>query len=90
VIQVFTLDFQSIFEDGLNDHMAGASSATKYRGPWELIYYEVYVHQSDAKGREPYPKGGAGRRLLRFQLQHYLANFPVRSNQKRIPTGKAT
>ena len=43
----------------LNQHKQGASSATKTRGPWKLIYYEAYLEELDAKGRERYLKAAA-------------------------------
>jgi putative endonuclease len=52
--------------------------ATSYRGPWKLIYYEAYIEQADALGRERYLKSGAGRKFLRAQLAHYLKKHPVR------------
>ena len=61
----------------MSEHERGASFATRYRGPWKLIYYEAYLEQADAEGRERYLKSGAGRRFLRKQLRHYLAKFPV-------------
>ena len=53
-------------------HVRGDAFATSYRGPWKLIYYEVYIEQADALGRERYLKSGAGRRFLKAQLAHYL------------------
>jgi putative endonuclease len=35
-------------------HLQGNSLATSYRGPWQLIYYEAYLEQDDAVGRERY------------------------------------
>ena len=52
--------------------------ATSYRGPWKLIYYEAYVEQADALGREKYLKSGSGRRFLRAQLSHYFAKHSFR------------
>ena len=46
----------------LSEHKQGASAATKYRGPWKLIYYEAYIERADAVGRERYLKSGSGRR----------------------------
>jgi len=53
-------------------HIKGDSVATSYRGPWKLIYYEAYLDQHDALGREKYLKSRAGRRFLKAQLAHYL------------------
>lgn len=63
----------------LSEHKHGASTATRYRGPWKLIYYEAYIEPADAEGRERYLKSGGGRRFLRAQLRHYLKRFPLRS-----------
>ena len=54
-------------------HAKGTSLATSHRRPWKLIYYEAYLNQEDALGRERYLKSGAGRRFLKAQLRHYLA-----------------
>jgi putative endonuclease len=59
---------RSVSDDGLyigysanlrkrfDQHAQGASFATSYRGPWKLIYYEAYLEQADALGREHYLK----------------------------------
>ena len=48
-------------------------------GPWKLIYYEAYLNQHDALGREKYLKSGAGRRFLKAQLRNYFAEMTVNS-----------
>ncbi len=60
-------------------HVQGKALATSHRGPWKLIYYEAYIEQADALGRERYLKSGAGRKFLRSQLSHYLKSNPIRS-----------
>jgi putative endonuclease len=57
-------------------HSEGNSFATSYRGPWKLIYYEAYLEQADALGREKYLKSGAGRRFFQSQLKNYLRKHP--------------
>jgi putative endonuclease len=81
---------RSITDDGLyigysanlrkriREHRKGLSFATSFRGPWQLVYYEAYLDQRDAVGRERYLKSGAGRRFLRTQLRHYLKAYPFR------------
>ena len=63
----------------LAEHKEGASRATNYRGPWNLIYYEAYTDEADAVGREGYLKSGGGRKLLRSQLRNYFAKHPLRA-----------
>jgi hypothetical protein len=48
-----------------------------------LIYYEAYVNQEDALGRERYLKSGSGRRFLKAQLRHYLAERASRETAQR-------
>jgi putative endonuclease len=63
----------------LREHKAGEAFATSYRGPWRLVYYEAYLEEEDALGREQYLKSGGGRRFLVKQLKHYLQEHPIRS-----------
>jgi len=36
----------------LNEHNSGLSSSTKYSIPWNLVYYEDYQSERDARVRE--------------------------------------
>ena len=83
------IGFSTNLKKRIAEHEHGASFATKYRGPWKLIYYEAYIHRHDAEGRERYLKSGGGRRFLRQQLRHYFEKFPARQ-VVRGPTGVAT
>lgn len=47
--------------------------STKYRQPVELIFYEAFKHQADAKRREGYLKTTAGKRGLKLMLREYFA-----------------
>jgi putative endonuclease len=73
----FYIGYSTDLRKRLLEHKRGASFATRYSGPWKLIYYEGYTEREDAEGRERYLKSGAGRRLLHHQLRHYLQNFPI-------------
>ena len=73
------IGYSSNLRQRLSEHREGASRATSYRGPWNLIYYEAYTEEADAIGRERYLKSGAGRKLLRSQLRNYFANHPLRT-----------
>ena len=53
-------------------HNKGENIATKLKKPWQLIYYEAYVNNLDAKKREVFLKSGSGRRFLKKQLQNHL------------------
>lgn len=66
-------------------HEKGVAMATSYRGPWKLIYYEAYVEQADALGREKFLKSGSGRSFLKRQLKHYLAKHPFSTAKAQPP-----
>jgi putative endonuclease len=57
----------------LRQHAGGKSFATSHCGPWKLVYYEAYLNQADALGREKYLKRGAGRQFLKAQLRNYFS-----------------
>jgi len=50
----------------------GARTTSRKKN-WKLIYYEAYLDERDAKGRERFLKSGSGRRFLKKQLSHFLA-----------------
>lgn len=58
----------------LVEHKSGyGSRTTSLKEGWKLIYCEGYINRNDAKGRELFLKSGAGRRFIKKQLHHYLA-----------------
>ena len=75
----FYIGYSANLRKRFEQHLQGDSFATSYRGPWKLIYYEAYLEQADALGRERYLKSGAGRRFLKTQLAYYLKKAPIRS-----------
>ena len=72
------IGFSTNLRARLRAHRARTNLATARRGPWKLIYYEAYLNQADALGRERYLKSGSGRRFLKMQLRNYLALNPIR------------
>lgn len=65
----FTSDLRKRFYQ----HNHGKSFHTKGRGPFELIYYECYRNQDDAKSRELQLKSGQGKAYLRARLKRFLS-----------------
>ena len=53
-------------------HNDGAVRSTSPRRPFELIFYEAYRSQYDAKRREIYLKSTKGRTTLKTMLQNFL------------------
>jgi putative endonuclease len=72
------IGFSADLRRRIAEHKQGMAFATSFRGPWRLIYYEAYVEEEDARGREQYLKSGGGRRFLKRQIKHYLAKHPLR------------
>jgi len=72
------IGFSADLRRRLAEHRQGLAFATSFRGPWRLIYYEAYLEEEDALGRERYLKSGGGRRFLKHQSRHYLEKHPLR------------
>ena len=56
----------------LREHNEGKNTSTKYRGPFELLYYEACINEEDAKAREKSLKSGMGKRYLKNRLKRFL------------------
>jgi hypothetical protein len=78
LMAAFTLVTRQTFEKDFRNMSAALPSQPPIVVPWKLIYYEAYIEQSDALGREKYLKSGAGRRFLKSQLRNYLEKYPLR------------
>lgn len=55
-------------------HNQGLNFSTKPYMPWEIIHYEAYLNENDAKRREKYLKTNQGSRLLKRMLKEYFYN----------------
>ena len=60
--------FSSNLRERIKWHNEGKSQATKWRLPIELIYYEAYKNEKDARKREIFLKSGKGREIIREQI----------------------
>lgn len=56
----------------LERHNRGFNISTKSHRPWELIHYEAYRNEKDAKRREKYLKTSQGSRLFKRMLKEYF------------------
>ena len=52
-------------ERRLLEHNSGQTRYTKYAGPFELIYKEVYNTNHEVVRREKFLKSGKGRKILK-------------------------
>jgi len=55
------------------EHNTNKSFATKNKGPYTLIYYEMCRDGHDARAREKYLKTGMGKRYLKNRLKRFLS-----------------
>jgi putative endonuclease len=53
-------------------HNDGLVVSTKNRVPFELVYWEGSLNQSDAAQREKYLKSAWGKRYIKARLRRYL------------------
>jgi len=67
----YTDDLKRRFEQ----HNKGLVYSSRKRRPFELIYYEASLNESDAKMREQYLKSGPGKRYIRNRLKFYFNNL---------------
>jgi len=74
----FTNNLKRRFEE----HKKGLSFSTKFRLPFQLIYFEGCLNEQDAKRREGYLKTTQGRRFLGLRL----INFQD-AKKRRLATG---
>jgi len=63
--------YSSNLKQRFEEHNLGNVKITKHRRPFELIYYEAYLHQQDATAREKYLKTQWGRNYLKRTLRRY-------------------
>ena len=63
-----TKDLKLRFEQ----HNKGLVESTKYRRPFELLYYEACLDQDDATRREKHLKSYHGKMFLKGRLKSYL------------------
>lgn len=56
----------------IKDHKTGNSDFTSRNGVFDLIFYEAYINEYDAREAEKYFKTGHGREVLKGKLKNYF------------------
>jgi putative endonuclease len=56
----------------VNLHNNGRVPSTKERAPFELVYWEGCLNETDAAQREKYLKSAWGKRYIKNRLRRYL------------------
>lgn len=68
----FYIGYTSDLRKRFKQHNIGADEYTKKYLPWQLIHYEAYLSEKDARRREKYLKTNQGSRLLKRMLKEYF------------------
>jgi len=68
----FYVGYTADLKKRLELHNKGKIESSKYRGPFELVYYEACLSKEDASHRERYLKTTYGKRYIRNRIKHYL------------------
>ena len=66
------IGFTTNLDRRFTEHNTGQNTSTRNRIPFELIYFEGYVNEKDARGRELFLKSGSGHTFLKRQMRNYL------------------
>ena len=69
--EVYT-GFTSDLKRRLAEHKTGNNETTRKHLPVELIHYEAFLNELDARRREEYFKTNKGKTTLRLMLREYL------------------
>ena len=77
ILQSLTKDFIYVgfthnLRQRFNEHNSGKEFSTKPYTPFELIHYEAYRNEKDAKRREEYFKTTKGKTTLKTMLKEYF------------------
>jgi putative endonuclease len=68
----FYTGFTSNLNERIKEHNSSKVTSTKYRTPFELVYYEACLNQEDALHREKYLKSTYGKRYIKNRLKKFL------------------
>ena len=66
----FYIGYTENIDRRISEHNAGKVKSTKYRIPFELVYFEACRDQNDALHREKYLKSNYGHRYLKNRLKN--------------------
>jgi putative endonuclease len=69
--QLYT-GYTSDLKRRLQEHKSAKVSFTSKRLPVNLIHYEAYFFEKDARNREKFFKSSDGKRILKSQLKAYF------------------
>jgi len=59
------------------EHNNKKCRSTSFDGPWELVYYEAFKLENDARREEIFLKTGKGRERIKFLFNSYQSGVIV-------------
>lgn len=71
----FYYGFTNNLKRRIRDHKSGNSDFTRRNGIFDLVFYEAYINEDDAREAERYFKTGHGREVLKGKLKNYIGGF---------------
>ncbi|MEK7448850.1 MAG: GIY-YIG nuclease family protein [Planctomycetota bacterium] len=69
----------------LKQHREGLVKATRYKRPYDLVYYEVYQNGTEARQREYQIKKKKSRRYIDYLIENYRSNGGVAQPVEQLP-----
>ncbi len=70
------IGYSSDLKQRLGEHSRGIVESTKNRRPMDLIYYEAYRAEKDARVREIFLKSGQGREFINKNIIYSRVSAP--------------
>jgi putative endonuclease len=64
------IGYSANLKERIKEHIRGVVMSTKNRRPMDLIYYEAYRSEKDARVREIFLKTGKGREFIKKNIIH--------------------
>lgn len=86
----FYTGYSSDVRARLVEHNAGKNVSTRHHRPWNIIFYEAFLNEHDARRREKYLKTSQGSRLVKRMLKEYLHSHKDSKRLSRISTSRWT
>lgn len=68
----FYKGYSDNIERRVTEHKRGYVKSTKLKLPVELVYYQAFLKEKDARREELFLKSGKGREQLKEKLKHLL------------------
>ena len=81
--QLYT-GFTADLRERMLAHRYGKVASTSRRRPLQLIHYEAYLLESDARRRENFLKSSDGKALLKKQIRDLLADLEIRRGARVV------